>query len=318
MSSRPAFTPEHSRITVGIVTYNSAKHIAGCLESILIHMADAMPTIVVLDNASKDDTVNVVNNLSRQFHYPVNVILSHVNKGYAWAANRICESARTEWLCLINPDARLSSPAFGPAVELARRIPTCGITGGIITDSDGNPQECGGIFPTPLMAIWDWCGIRHLFPRKNWSTTIKLALPPDAPPQRIDYPTGAFWIFRREVYSRVGPFDERFFLYFEETDFCLRAKAKGWRSFILPAIRIQHLRGGSISSDSAPDIQDPMAIYFESLIKFLTKHFPKYNVRLTIAIINLWLKFRALIKKDQKSNHLFETFSSGLKKASQE
>ena len=314
MCPSPYPTTEHSRLTVGIITYNSAKHIARCLDSIATQLADAIPTVVVLDNASSDSTLEVVSAVRKAFPFSLEIIPQSSNHGYAWGANRILERARTDWLCLINPDARLLAPAFTHAREMARRFPTCGVIGGIIVDADGIPQECGGVFPTPLMAVWDWCGLRHVFPRRKWTTTLKLNLPPDRPPRRIDYPTGAFWIFRREIYRRVGPFDERFFLYFEETDFCKRARENGWPAYIHPAIRVEHQRGASFDASPNHHRRDPLSIYFESLVKYLYKHFPARRVDRSLALITSALRFRRWARKDAKSDRILNAFSEARKK----
>jgi N-acetylglucosaminyl-diphospho-decaprenol L-rhamnosyltransferase len=315
MAPKPHYTLEHSQVTVGVVTYNSEAHIAGCLESIEKYLAVSIPSVIVIDNASTDNTLKVIYDLKKRYLFPITVNPQSKNNGYAWAINRICESIKTDWICLINPDARLLSDAFPAARELARRVPTCGVIGGILSDADGNPQECGGVFPTPLMVVWDWCGLRHLFPRPGWRTTLKLDLPPDASPRKIDYPTGAFWIFRREIYKRVGPFDERFFLYFEETDFCRRAKDLGWPSFIMPSIRVKHIRGASIDASKNDGNFDPLAIYFESMIIYLSKHFHARRVRAAVKTIETWLRFRRWVRKDEKSEHIFKAFHTGLEKA---
>ncbi len=302
---------EHSRITVGIVTYNSTPHIRACLNSIAEHLSDAFPIVLVLDNASSDSTLSLLVEIGKKYPLPLEVITQDTNHGYAWGANRLCELVRTEWICLINPDARLLAPAFQHAKETARRAPTCGVIGGILTDIDGNPQECGGVFPTPSMAVWDWSGLRKIFPRKSWSTNLKLVLGPTAAPRQIDYPTGAFWMLRREVYQRVGPFDEQFFLYFEETDFCKRAAVKGWPSFIHPAIRVEHHRGASFPEPADPDCPDPLSIYFESLVNYLTKHFPAWQVKAALATISYALKTRVTLFKDHKSERILKAFEDG-------
>jgi hypothetical protein len=312
MSARTHTVSEHSKITAGIVTYNSADYVRTCLESVATHLAEAFPVIFVLDNASSDNTVSVVSQVQKRYPFPITVLRQETNHGYAWGANRICELAKTEWICLINPDARLLNPILEHVKTISKRIPTCGVIGGIFTDGEGHPQECGGAFPTPLMAVWDWCGLRKILPRRSWSTNVKLNLAPDAPPRRIDYPTGAFWIFRREVYSRVGPFDERFFLYFEETDFCKRALEKGWPSYILPAIRIEHHRGASFGKGSEAD---PLSIYFESLIKYLYKHFPKTRVQPAIGAIDGFLHARRWLLKDEKSERILSAFLAGRERA---
>jgi len=314
MSLQAPVPSEHSRITVGIVTYNSAAHIEGCLESISHNLGEAFPTIILLDNASTDNTLEVVNTLKKKMRFPPYIISQGINRGYAWAANRICELVRTDWICLINPDARLMTPAFRHAIATTKRYPTCGVIGGIVTDPAGSPQECGGVFPTPLMAVWDWCGLRRIFPRPSWSTTLKWSMPPDAPPRQIDYPTGAFWLMRREVYSRVGPFDERFFLYFEETDFCRRAREKQWPSFIHPAIRIEHIRGASFEKSPTHHTRDPLSIYFESLQKYLYKHFPEWRVNTALSMIHNFLKLRTSLRKDEKSTRILKSFEDAARR----
>jgi hypothetical protein len=308
---------EHSRITVGIVTYNSAGYIGACLASIATYLKDAIPTVIVFDNGSSDGTPDVLTSIRKIYPYPLEIILNDKNMGYAWGVNRIAEKVKTEWMCFINPDARLTGPVFDSANEVSKRVPTSGVVGGIMVDSEGKMQESGGVFPTPSMAVWDWCGLRHIFPRKNWSTSLQLDVPPDGKPKRIDYPTGAFWVLRWEVFNRVGPFDERYFLYFEETDFCKRAKELGWPSYIHPGIRVEHVKGASFSEnqkniDGTDDThRDPLSIYFESLLKYLKKHFPEWKVKTAIWEIGTFLKLRRWILKNDKSERIYKAFTEG-------
>jgi hypothetical protein len=313
MSAQVHFTPEHSKVTIGIVTFNSAAFLAGCLDSVVQNLADAVPSVIIVDNSSADNTVKTVSELRKRLPCPITLIPERSNHGYAWGVNRICELVRTDWVCLINPDARLLTPAYVPVRDLAARVPTCGVIGGVVVDPEGKPQESGGVFPTPLMEIWDWCGLRHVFPRRNWSTTLKLDLPATSPPRKVDYPTGAFWMFRREVFKRVGPFDEQFFLYFEETDFCRRAKKIGWPAYIMPSIRVEHVRGASITEfeSSGPDA---LSIYFESMIRYLEKHFPPPRVSAALRTIGFFLQTRMWLRKDSKSERILEAFETGLRK----
>jgi len=318
MSQASDIKPEHSRITVGIVTYNSAGYIGSCIESVTTNLRNAAPTIIILDNNSHDDTVAVVKEIRKKHPLHLDLIESKTNTGYAAGVNTIAGLAQTEWLCFINPDARLLNPAFQYAKDVVRRYPTCGIIGGVIVDTDGKPQECGGVFPTPLMAVWDWCGLRHLFPLPRWSTTLKFELTENAPTRHIDYPTGAFWLLRREVYTRVGKFDERFFLYFEETDFCRRASRKQWPSYIHPGIRIEHDRGASFrdtGESTAKKEMDPLSIYFESLFKYLYKHFSDWRVKWAAGTIHNFLKIRKWLRKDAKSGRILDAFESGISRA---
>jgi GT2 family glycosyltransferase len=185
----------------------------------------------------------------------------------------------------------------------------------MFVDPEGNPQECGGAFPTPMMAIWDWCGLRKIIPRRNWSTTLKYKFSSEAIPQKMDYPTGAFWLFRREVYQRVGKFDERFFLYFEETDFAKRALKQGWPAYVHPRIIIEHIKGASFQATQSSAVGDPLAIYFESLFKYLFKHFNKPCVIFTAAAIRNFLNLRKFIYKNEKSAKVLDAFTEGSSRA---
>jgi len=316
MPQKTLLTSEHSQVTVGIVTYNSAEHIERCLLSIADQLSEAIPTVIILDNASTDQTVAVINRVRKKFKFDIHVLPQDRNHGYAWGINRIAKVAGTEWLCFLNPDAALLTPAYRHARDVVRKYPTSGAIGGIFVDRELNPQECGGVFPTPLMAVWDWCALRHIFPRGGWSTQLIFDFPEDANPIKVDYPTGAFWMLRREVFQRVGPFDEQFFLYFEETDFCKRAKEKGWNAYIHPAIRIEHVKGASFDSSAKGSLPDPLIIYFESLIRYLSKHYPMRQVGAAVWIIHNFLKARKYLFKGEKSEHLLHVFEQGLEKSS--
>jgi len=312
MPQKTILTSEHSQVTVGIVTYNSAEHIERCLLSIADQLSEAIPTVVILDNASHDNTLKLVRKLQDKFPFDIHTLPQDTNHGYAWGVNRIAEIAATEWLCFINPDASLLTPAYRHARVLVKQFPTCGAIGGVFVDRERKPQECGGVFPTPLMAVWDWCGLRHIVARGGWSAQLKYDFSEDAEPFKIDYPTGAFWMLRREVFQRVGPFDEQFFLYFEETDFCKRAKEIGWYAYLHPAIRIEHVKGASFDANQDSTKPDPLVIYFESLLRYLKKHFTGLRVDSAIWTIHKFLNFRNVVLKNEKSAYLLGVFENGL------
>ena len=135
-------------------------------------------------------------------------------------------------------------------------------------------------------------------------------------------------MLRREVYRRAGPFDEQFFLYFEETDFCKRAKRMGWLAYIIPAIRVEHLKGASFQKirretekseerkeTDSEEFPDPLAIYFESLIRYLRKHHPGLRTKAALSTIYAFLKMRRWAVKDEKSQRIFEAFTEGARRA---
>ncbi len=244
-------------ISVIIVTYNSAECIDACVASVQMQTGVVFETIVV-DNASTDDTLARLKGLSCQ------VIASPENLGFGRGNNLGFAGSRGRYIYLLNPDAKLMSP--NALAELCRRMDTnerWGMAGTRIRSADGLPQGQ----PSP-----NYPGAR--FVHRDFSTL----------PGKIAWLKGASMVVRRELYEKLGGFDAGFFLYSEETDFCLRLRELGYEVGYIDEVTVHHIGGAS------EDLRDPYDVSsrkLRSLILFRQKHYPpadcvslaKYDLR---------------------------------------
>jgi N-acetylglucosaminyl-diphospho-decaprenol L-rhamnosyltransferase len=215
--------------TAVVVTYNSAAWIGRCLDSL------AGASTIVIDNASADDTVEIVRR-----HPGVNVVVRSRNGGFAVAVNQASALVPDEDILLMNPDAiaRPGSVALLEAYLAAH--PSVGIVVPRLLNPDGSVQANVRTFPTP----WTMLARRTVFGRTGLGRRIHenhvLAgrIPDSAGP--IQSAIGAVMLVRREAIRRVGSMDERIFLYGEDWDWCYRMWAANWEVHIEPAAVMDH------------------------------------------------------------------------------
>jgi hypothetical protein len=230
-------------ISVIIVTFNSAGCIGACVRSVLAQTGISFEVIVV-DNASTDDTPARLKDL------PCRVISSPENLGFGRGNNLGFAASRGRYVYLLNPDARLTGE--NALAELCRRLdasPRWGMAGTLIRSAAGHAES------PPATG---YPGARHV--RRDFS---KL-------PGRIAWIMGASMVIRRELYQKLGGFDPGFFLYSEETDFCLRLRELGFEIGYIGEVAVSHLGG---ASEDPRDPYEVSARKLRGLLRFREKHY---------------------------------------------
>ena len=210
----------------------SARQVDGCLV-----LQDLSTSIVVVDNASGDDSVDRI----RSEHPGVGIVESPINVGFSAGNNLALRHCKSPYVLLLNPDAEVVDDAIPTLVEHLQEHATAGIVGPQLRYGDGTYQSSRRRFPTLLTAIWESTLLAEWFPRNPWLRRYHMADTPDDEAQRVDWINGACMLVRGEILSRVGLLDEGFFMYSEELDWCNRAKEAGWEIWYQPeAIVIHH------------------------------------------------------------------------------
>jgi GT2 family glycosyltransferase len=242
MEQPQATTP---RLGIVVVSYNTCDLLRRCLQSTT---EVSLPVdVVVVDNASTDGSPEMVR---REFP-GIRLLANQQNRGFAAATNQGLEAVRntSEFALLLNPDAWLHP---GAAEEMARFLvahPRVGAVGARLLYPDGRHQEGAWRFPTLLMAIFD------LFPptgpllgrlQGSFLNGRYQEERADAP-FPIDHPLGAAMMIRRETLAEVGLFDEEYWMYAEEVDWCRRCRQAGWAIWQVPSARVVHVGGASSS-----------------------------------------------------------------------
>jgi N-acetylglucosaminyl-diphospho-decaprenol L-rhamnosyltransferase len=258
-----------NRITALIVTYNSADHIAACVNAALTYCAE----VLVVDNASTDATLATIPKGAR-------VIVNPRNQGFAGGVNVGMNEAGFDTVLLLNPDAvLLDDPA-----PLVRE--DAAVAAGLLVDAAGHAQTGFSVrrFPTPAALVFEALGLNWLWP-SNLVNRRYRALDLDLTrAQDVEQPAGAFLLIRRDAWRAVGGFDERFHpVWFEDVDFLKQIHHLGLRIRFVPSVRAEHAGGHSVNRLEAPL---RTGYWYGSLFKYAGKHFsPAGRRAVALAVI---------------------------------
>jgi len=271
---------------VVVVTYNSADVIGQCLDACLQHVSSPHLQIVVVDNGSQDSTCDEVRKRAS-----VRLIANSTNRGFAEAVNQGVNALDTDLVLLLNPDVELQTRVDD--LEAACLREDTAAAGGRLVDAEGQTQAGFTLrrFPTPWALIFETLGVNRLAPHNPVNRPYRcLDLDLDSD-QEVDQPPGAFLMFRREVWQRLGGFDTQFHpLWFEDVDFCRRVRDLGVKIQYVSRVTARHRGGHSIAK---LDWACRELYWYVSLLKYASKHFRPYAYRGVSAAVVLASVFRA-------------------------
>ena len=283
-------------ISVVIVSYNTRDILRQCLKALFAHSSGLEMEVVVVDNDSKDGSPAMV----RQEFPQVTLVANVVNLGFAAANNQAFALARGEFILLLNPDAFVTEGAIARGVEFLRRTPRCGICGGRIVDQDGRVRPSARRFPNVLAKFFALSGLSSRFPDSplfNWRDFGGFAHDRG---REVDWVPGTFTLLRRKMLDQIGFFDERFFMYYEETDLCLRARKAGWQVYFIPEAEVEHIGGASSQTrqDKAYDQTSSQVVNFRVRSEYLyhRKHGGIVSVLANAGLELVWHRLRIAIK----------------------
>ena len=223
-------------LSVIIVNWNTRDLLRSCLRHLAAGVEGIDHEVIVVDNDSEDGSVAML----REEFPEVQVIENERNVGFARANNQAFEVATGRRLLLLNSDLELTPEAIPGAMRFLDGEPKAAAAGIQLYFPDGKKQNSFDNFPTIAQEILNKSLLRRLFPSmlpsKNQERTEPLP---------VDIIIGAFFLVKREVLEQVGPFDESFFLFMEEADWCKRMHEAGWRLYHLPHLTATHHHGAS-------------------------------------------------------------------------
>jgi N-acetylglucosaminyl-diphospho-decaprenol L-rhamnosyltransferase len=244
-------------LSIIIVNWNTLPLLRICLASIFdASLCGLTMEVIVVDNGSSDGSVDMV---KREFP-SVQLVTNTTNIGFAWAANQGIRWSAGDFVLLLNSDIIVEKQTLSALMEFMKVHKDAGMCGARLMRSDGSVQPY--LFGSdPTLSYLIRRGLKRLFLRKalhDWETKDIM---------EVDWVSGACLIARREALSAVGLLDENIFMYFEDTDLCLRARLFGWKVYYNPTATVIHL-GGQSSND-----KERRKVYFESLLYFYKKHY---------------------------------------------
>jgi N-acetylglucosaminyl-diphospho-decaprenol L-rhamnosyltransferase len=244
-------------VDVVVVAYRSGDTLRGCVEPL-----SAMPhvNVVVVDNACPDDSTRTVADL------PVEIVRSPRNGGFSYGCNLGAARGTAPYLLFLNPDARLDAAALAALVAVLRDDPGTALVAPRILDDDGSLSWSLRRFPRLRSTYAQALFLHRVFPLAPWTDELIRDPSAYAQPARPEWVSGACMLVRRSVFTAIGGWDERFFLYCEDTDLCQRIWDAGSAVRFEPRAEVQHVGGASSGAG------ETQAIAARSRVLYARKH----------------------------------------------
>lgn len=246
------------KLSIVILNYNVRYFLELCLQSVEAATVDLDAEIIVVDNASGDESGQMV-----KAKFP-NVILiqNHENQGFSKGNNLGVAKAKGEFVCILNPDTVVAEDIFLKLLKFTDKKENLGILGCKLIDGTGKflPESKRNI-PTPIVSIKKILGLSKTY----YANQIGLNEVAE-----VDVLVGAFMLMKREVYNQVKGFDEDYFMYGEDVDLSFRVKKEGFHNYYIPNARIIHFKGESTLKDKKYAER-----FYGAMQIFYNKHFKK-------------------------------------------
>ena len=251
------------RLSIVVVNFNRRERLRHCLSSIPSAIPNYPFELFVVDNGSGDGSVAMV-----QEQFPQAIVMQqNTNQGFSRAVNRALKQATGNYFLCLNNDAWLTPGSLDRLLSFMEVHPDIGIVGGKILNADGSLQFSARSFPTFATALFNRTSLlTRLFPKNRFSRRYLLSDWDHACPQEVDWVSGSFLTIRRAACEAIGVLDERFFLFCEDVDWCLRAKQAGWKVTYLPDAVAIH------SMEKRDNPYQAVLAHHQSMFRFYRKH----------------------------------------------
>jgi len=287
-------------ISIIVVSYNTEKITINCLKSIIKSLKDSALKfeIIVVDNASEDNSVSSIKKLQSNIKIPnlkITLIENKKNIGFGAANNQAVKIAKSNYILFLNSDIIVLNNAIEKLYNFYKRNKKkLNFLGGKLLNKNGtNQPSCGPMYTLPMI-------FAHLFLRGDyWGLTRyspnKL--------REVDWISGACILTKKEYFEKVGGFDEKIFMYMEEIDLFYRAKKQGFKIFFYPEAKFIHLGSQSSGEQTFPILQ-----VYQGLIYFYKKHFSQFSIFILVIMLKLKALIGFLIGKIINSKYLIQTY----------
>ena len=279
------------RLSICIVNWNTCDYLRECLTALTDYPPNGGDLeIIVVDNASTDGSAEMV-----RTEFPaVRLTASAANLGYAEGNNLALAQATGDALLLLNPDVIVHAESLTRAADFAASRPKLGAFGCRLVGTDGKTQPSLRSFPAPRPVLWEYLGLSRLFPKSYRFGAYRMTWFDYNSVIEADQPMGSFLWISRAAYEAAGGLDPQFPIFFNEVDWCWRAKRDfGFPIYYTPDVVVTHYGGGSTRQVKASMVRES----HRSLLRFYDKHYPnlappvKWLLR-TAVLLNEWRVLR--------------------------
>jgi hypothetical protein len=273
------------KLSVIVVSYNTKDLTKACIESVMNEGSKLDFEVIVVDNNSKDGSVTELKKLWRKYKN-LKLIENKENSGFSKANNQGAREASGEYILLLNSDTVVKRFSFKRLIAFAEKKEDAGVVGARLLNPDGSLQASCFYFPTIKNAIREyWLGQKGLFDKYA---------PKGNKPVEVEALVGAAFLIAPKALQEVGLLDERYFMYFEDVDYCRRVWEKGLKVYYLPEVRVLHYHG--VSGKKLADAANQWRRLIPSSKIY---HGVFYHTLLNL-VLKLGQKWRSLVKQKEK------------------
>lgn len=310
-------------VSIIIVNYRTPQLVVNCLDSLSRELSSFCQfRVVITDNKSDDNSLPyLVSEIAKNgWDSWVTLLPLPRNGGFAYGNNRAIESLltdreQTDYFWLLNPDTIVLMGSSSSLVDFMEGHPEIGVVGSRLEGTNGAPQVSA--FRDHSIVSELLSGLRLGILDTLLSKWIVAPLPVSDTPHKADWVSGASMMVRGDVFKQVGLLDEQYFMYYEEVDFCIKARKAGWKCWYVPQSKVMHLEGAA-SGISDPRKKAPRrrpSYWFESRHRFFLKNYGPLALMfadiLWMAGFSLW-RVRRIVqhKPDYDPPHFLKDFFS--------
>lgn len=275
-------------VSIIIVSFNTKELLVKCLESIRKHTKGVKYEVIVVDNGSTDESTTGIKSITGTTGIRIKIIENKKNLGFAKANNQGAKIAKGRYILFLNSDTELKEDSINKMVGWMDEHPQAGIATCKLANSDKSTQATGGSFPS-LWRVFLWVSFLDDLP---FVADVFGSYHPHRggyfdEEHRQDWVTGAFMLIRRKALDAVGYWDEDFFMYGEDLEYCLRAREAGWQVWYTPLTHIIHL--GSKRTERS------ILGEFAGLAKIYRKHFAFWQYPFLLLLLKIGAFLRIIL-----------------------
>lgn len=273
-------------ISIIIINFNTFEYTSDCIKSIFSTCFENIPQVIIVDNASTDGSQEKLKKLFPECEF----LELDKNYGYSFAINRGFHLVKHDYIIVTNSDVVFLNNSIQNLQKLLERNEKYGVVGPQQIFNDGSWQRSYGRFNTTKNVILKFFlldSLKHLINKYKFTTN-------KSKPESVDYIDGAVMCFRKSLFIELNGFDEDFFFYSEEVDFCKRAKDMGYMNYFFPEVKVIHHRGGSQENQGANKASIKQLVSNE--IKLIEKH-NICNKKFFLTLMEFRFRISHIIKK---------------------
>jgi N-acetylglucosaminyl-diphospho-decaprenol L-rhamnosyltransferase len=235
-------------ITLSVVSHGQMELVTTLLQDLAENCGGTKLDVILTLNVPEEPSASL-----HQLSYPILILRNANPLGFGENHNRAFHHAKAPFFCVINPDIRIDSDIFPTLMEGLNDL-SCGVIAPLIVDGEKSIEDSARKFPTPFKILCKAIGRRQGSDYKIGNDSLK-----------PDWVGGMFMMFRQDTYSKLGGFDQKFYLYYEDVDLCARMRLMGLQVVMNPRVRATHLARRSSHSSIAYSL-----MHIRSMTKFFT------------------------------------------------